>query len=214
VSQTSLTDAFSATVLTGADVALLPEREEARAAFEELAAAAGSWGAPDPVKGAMSAWQFGDAHAQMEEAAAWIAQRDEILDEMQTTGLSAPDRLQQAYRSYGGGPEAIAELEAEAAVVDAYASTAAEVNGERTFLARIGLIGGPDPAGELSVANGLFADGDLRGAIDAVREAQRIVASAETGGIVRIASAALVALLVLGLAVLLVRRRATYTGRR
>jgi hypothetical protein len=214
VSQTSLTDAFSATVLTEADIALLPEREEARAAFEELVAAAGSWGAPDPVKGAMTAWQFDDAHAQMEGAAAWIAQRDEILDEMQTTGLSAPDRLQQAYRSYGGGPEAIAELEAEAALVDAYASTAGEVNGQRTFLARIGLIGGPDPAGELSVANGLFADGDLRGAIDAVSEAQRIVASAETGGIVRIASAALVALLVLGLAVLLVRRRATYTGPR
>jgi hypothetical protein len=214
VSQASLTETFSATVLTKADIALLPEREEARAAFAELVAAAGSWGAPDPVKGAMTAWQFDDAHAQMEEAAAWIAQRDEILDEMQTTGLSAPDRLQQAYRSYGGGPEAIAELEAEAALVDAYASAAGAVNGERTFLARIGLIGGPDPSGELSVANGLFADGDLRGAIDAVSEAQRIVASAETGGLVRIASAALVAVLVLGLAVLLVRRRSTYTGPR
>jgi hypothetical protein len=214
VSETSLTEAFTASVLTEADVALLPEREDARAAFDALVDAAGSWGAPDPVRGAMTAWQFEDAHAQMDEARAWLAQRDVLLEQMQEVGLSAPDRLQQAYRSYGGGPEATAELDAERAVVDAYAATADDVNGERTFLERIGLIGGPDPAGELSVANGRFTDGDLRGAVDAVSEAQRIVASAETGGIVRIVSAALVALLVLALAVLLVRRRATYTGRR
>ena len=133
---------------------------------------------------------------------------------MQSAGLSAPDRLHQAYRSYGGGPEAIAELDAERAVVEAYAATAADVNSERSFLERIGLIGGQDPADQLSVANGRFADGDLRGALEAVSEAQRIAASAETGGIVRIASAVIVALLVLALAVLLVRRRATYTGAR
>jgi hypothetical protein len=156
----------------------------------------------------------GKGGALMDEASSWLAQRDALLEEMQAVGLSAPDRLQQAYRSYGGGPEAVAELEAEEAVVDVYASTAAEVNSERTFLERIGLIGGQDPADQLSVANGRFADGDLRGALESISEAQRMAASAETGGIVRIASAAIVALLVLVLAVLLVRRRATYTGGR
>jgi hypothetical protein len=213
VSGTSLTETFAARVLTDADVALLPAREEARAAFDQLIAASGSWGAPDPVRGALTAWQFEDARALMDEAASWLEQRDTLLDAMQDVGLSAPDRLHQAYRSYGGGPEAIAELEAERAVVDAYASTAQEVNRSQTFLERIGLIGGQDPADQLGVANGRFADGDLRGAIDAVSEAQRLAASAETGGIVRIASAAVVALLILGLAVLLVRRRA-YTGPR
>ncbi len=214
VSGTSLTETFAAEVLTDADVALLPARQEARAAFDELIAAAGSWGAPDPVRGALTAWQFEDARTLVDEASIWLEQRDALLEEMQSVGLSAPDRLQQAYRSYGGGPEAIAELDAERAVVDAYASTAEEVNRSRTFLERIGLIGGQDPAAELNVANGRFADGDLRGAVDAISEAQRISASAETGGIVRIASAALVALLVLVLAVLLVRRRGTYTGAR
>ncbi|HEX7171223.1 MAG TPA: hypothetical protein VF365_01305 [Candidatus Limnocylindria bacterium] len=214
VTGTSLTDAFAASVLGEADVALLPARADARATFDELVETAGSWGAPEPVRGAMTAWQFEDARNQMAEAAEWLVQRDTLLGDMQRVGLSAPDRLQQVYRSYGGGPESTAELDAERAVVDAYLVTAEEVNGERSFLERIGLIGGPDPAAELNVANGRFADGDLRGAIESIGEAQRIVASAETGGIVRIVSAVLVAVLVLVLAVLLVRRRSTYTGPR
>ncbi len=214
VSGTSLTDVFAERVLSEEDAALLPDREAARAAFDELIAAAGSWGAPDPVRASLGAWQFADAQALIDEAAAWLERRDALLEEMQAVGLSAPDRLHQAYRSYGGGPEAIAELDAEGAVVEAYTSTADDVNGERSFLERIGMIGGQDPADQLSIANGRFAEGDLRGSMEAITEAQRIQASAETGGIVRIASAALVALLVLALAVLLVRRRATYTGAR
>ena len=212
VSGVSVSDAFAERVLTADDVALLPERAAARAAFDELREAGDSWQAPDPVRGAMTAWQFTDARAQIEVAAAWLVRRDELLEAMQAAGLSAPDRLRQAYRTYGGGAEAVDELEAERAVVDAYTTTAAQVNGERSFVERVGLIGGPDPAAQLNLANGRFADGDLRGAIEAVTEAQRIVASAETGGIVRIASAILVMVLVLALAVLLVRRRASYTA--
>jgi hypothetical protein len=212
VSGQTLGDAFADGILTEGDVALLPERAEARAAFDDLVEAGGSWQAPDPVRGAMTAWQFGDAQAQILEAAAWLERRDEVLAAMEAVGLSAPDRLRQAYRTYGGGPEATDELEAEQAVVDAYTTAAAEVNGERSFVERVGLIGGPDAAAQLNLANGRFADGDLRGSIEAVTEAQRIVASAETGGIVRIASAILVVILVLALAVLLVRRRTSYTA--
>ena len=212
VSGVDVTGPFSDRVLTEGDIALLPERAEARAAFAELVGAGGSWGAPDPIRGAMTAWQFADARSQMEDAADWLVDRDGLLEAMEAVGLSAPERLQQAYRSYGGGPEATAELEAERVVVDAYASTAADVNGERTFIERIGLIGGPDPAVELNLANGRFADGDLRGAVEAISEAGRIVNAAEAGGIVRIASAGLVAVLVLVLAVLLVRRRSSYTA--
>jgi len=212
VSGQSVADAFAELVLTEGDVALLPERAEARAAFDDLVGAGGSWQAPDPVRGAMTAWQFADARAQIDDAAAWLDRRDDLLAAMQAVGLSAPDRLRQAYRTYGGGPEAVDELEAEQAVVDAYTDTAADVNGERSFIERVGLIGGPDPAAQLNLANGRFADGDLRGAIEAITEAQRIVSSAETGGIVRIASAVLVIVLVLALAVLLVRRRTTYTA--
>ena len=209
-----LTEPFAARVLSEDDVALLPVRAHARRAFDALLTDAASWGAPDPVLGAMAAWQFDDATAQMDEAATWLDERDALLARMQELGLSAPDRLRQAYRSNGGGPEAVAELEAERTVVEAYAAAAEAVNAERSFLARIGLIGGPDPAAQLSVANGRFADDDLRGAVDAIAEAERITASAETGGIVRIISAVLLILLALALAVFLVRRRPSYTARR
>lgn len=214
ISRASLSDLFAERVLTAEDAQLLPARAEARDAFDALVADAGDWGAPDPILGAMTAWSFDDARAQIDAAAAWLDERDVLLDEMGAAGLAAPERLQQQYRSYGGGPEAVAELEAERTVVETYRATATDVTGERSFIERIGLIGGPDPTNELNRANGRFADGDLRGSLESLAEAQSILAAGETGGIVRLASAALLALILLGLAVLLLRRRASYTAAR
>ncbi|MGI8828315.1 MAG: hypothetical protein ACR2I5_00895 [Candidatus Limnocylindria bacterium] len=214
ISRASLSDLFAERVLTAEDAQLLPARAEARDAFDALVADAGDWGAPDPILGAMTAWSFDDARAQIDAAAAWLDERDVLLDEMGAEGLAAPERLRQQYRSYGGGPEAVAELEAERTVVETYRATATDVTGERSFIERIGLIGGPDPTNELNRANGRFADGDLRGSLESLAEAQSILASGETGGIVRLASAALLALILLGLAVLLLRRRASYTAAR
>jgi hypothetical protein len=131
---------------------------------------------------------------------------------MQAAGLSAPDRLQQAYRSFAGGAEAQDELDAERAIVDAYSATAADLNGPRSLLERIGLVGGPEPSEQLRLANGRFADGDLRGSAEAITETQRILISAESGGIVRLVSAVLLVLILAALAVLLFRRRAAYTA--
>lgn len=212
VSGMDLAEPFGQRILTEADVALLPARAEARAAFDGLVADADGWGAPDPIRSAMTDWRFDEADAQIGEASAWLISRDELLVEMEAAGLSAPDRLQQAYRSFGGGAEAQAELDAQRAVVDAYAATAADVNGPRTFLERVGLLGGPEPSEQLRLANGRFADGDLRGSAEAISEAQRILASAEGSGIVRLVSAVLVLLVLAALAVILFRRRATYTA--
>ena len=212
VSTMDLAERFSQRILTEADIALLSVRAEARAAFDALVVDADGWGVPDPIRGAMTDWRFQEAQAQIGEAISWLAARDELLIEMEAAGLSAPDRLQQAYRSFGGGAEAQAELDAQRAVVDAYGATAADLNGARTFLERVGLIGGPDPWEQLRLANGRFADGDLRGAVEAISEAQRILASAEGGGMVRLISAALVVLILAALAVLLFRRRAAYTA--
>lgn len=214
VSGMDLAEQFSQRILTESDIALLPARANARVAFDVLVADADGWGAPDPIRSAMTDWRFDEADAQIAEAVEWLASRDELLVEMEAAGLSAPDRLQQAYRSFGGGAEARAELDAQRAVVDAYAATAADLNGARTFLERVGLVGGPDPSEQLRLANGRFADGDLRGAAEAIREAQRILASAEGGGMVRLISAAIVVLILGALAVVLFRRRAAYTAAR
>ena len=212
VSDADLAERFEALVLTDAEVELLPLRAEARDAFDELHDAADGWGGPDPIRASMTDWRFDQALTQMGEAATWLDGRDALLEDLQAAGLSAPDRLQLAYRSFGGGAEAQAELDAQRALADAYTATAADLNGPRSFLERVGLIGGPDPSDQLRLANGRFADGDLRGSVEAISEAQRILASAESGGMVRLVSAAFVVLVLAVLAVLLFRRRAAYTA--
>lgn len=213
VSGAEFADLFAEHVLTDGDVALLGPRSEARAAFVTLITAADGWGASAPIHGAMTAWSFDEALEQIASARTWLEARDVLLDAMEDAGLSAPDRLEQAYKTHGGGPDAVRELDAERAVVEAYAATADDVNSERSFIERVGLIGGPNPATELSLAAGTFADGDLRGSAEAITEAQRILAAAETGGVVRVVSAVLLALIALGVAVLLFRRRSSYTSR-
>jgi hypothetical protein len=208
----SVAERFAEDVLVEADRALLADRAGARAAFDGLVADANGWGAPNAVLGAMAAWDFTTARARIAEAAAWLEQRDALLAEIDAVRLSAPERLIQAYRAYGGGAEALEEVETERAVVRAYADAAAAVNAERSFLERVGLIGGEDPSSRLNQASGRFADGDLRGAVDAIADAERIVDAAATAGVVRIASALLLAVIVLGIAVFLVRRRASYTA--
>lgn len=212
VAQSDLTQLFGSRILTEADAALLGARAAARESFSALVTRAGSWAAPDPVRGAMTAWSFGDAQQQIEAAMAWLEDRDALRDRMEAAGLAAPDRLQQAYRAHGGGAEAQAELDAERTVVDAYAETAADVNAPRSFLERVGMLGGSDPANQLARANGQFTDGDLQGAVDSIAEAQRILAAAEGSGIVRLVSAGLLVLILLAVAVILFRRRSSYTA--
>ena len=125
VTDADLAPLFEERVLTEADVALLGPRADAREAFDALVAGANGWGAPDPVASAMADWRFDEAVAQMADASAWLADRDEVLEQMADAGLSAPDRLHQAYRAYGGGAEAESELESERDVVEAYIAAAA-----------------------------------------------------------------------------------------
>lgn len=212
VGQADLTDLFRDRILTETDVALLDARSAARERFTALVTRAGAWGAPDPVRGAMTAWSFEDATQQIDAAMAWLDDRDELRDRMELAGLAAPDRLQQAYRAYGGGPDAQAELDAEGTVVDVYRDTADQVNAPRSFLERVGLLGGSDPATQLAKANGQFTDGDLQGAVDSIAEAQRILAASEGSGIVRLVSAALLVAILLAVAVILFRRRSSYTA--
>ena len=213
VAAADLAPLFAERVLSEPDATLLEARAEARAEFNALVEAADGWGAPDALRAAMADWRFDEANAQVEPVRTWLSQRDTLLAAMASAGLSAPDRLQQAYQAYGGGPEASSELGAERQVVTAYVATAERVNAERTFIERLGLVGGADPQAQLVLANGRFAEGDLNGALDAIGEAERIVDAADTGGIVRLTSLVLVVLILVALAVILFRRRATYTGR-
>ena len=144
---------------------------------------------------------------------AWLADRDEVLEQMADAGLSAPDRLHQAYRAYGGGAEAESELESERDVVEAYVAAAARVNAERSLIERLGLVGGHDPEKELAMANGQFTEGDLSRSVASIAAAERIVDQAATAGVVRLVSLLLLVLITVGLVIVLFRRRA-YTAPR
>jgi hypothetical protein len=213
VTDTNLAPLFREQVLIAADVELLPARTDARAAFRDVVAAAGGWGVPGPVASAMTAWDFGVATELMADARTWLAERDALLGDLEAAGLSAPDRLNQAYQAYGGGAEAEAELQAEREVAAAYTEAAEAANAERSLIERLGLVGGPDPEAQLALANGRFAEGDLRESLEAVAEANRIVELAATNGIVRIVSLGLVVMIAAVLAIVLFRRRAYTAGR-
>lgn len=207
VSGASLGPLFAERVLGEADVALLAPRGEARAAYAEMLTAAGDWGAPDPIRTAMGEWRFDDAMAGIEEARAWLAGRNALLADVETAGLSAPERLRAVYRTDGGGQAARTELQAEQAVVSAYRDTLADANREHNLVERIGLVGATAPGVLLARANPLFAEGDLSGATDAIGEAQRLLSGAQVAGLVRITSAVAIVLALLALAWYLTRDR-------
>ena len=211
VSGADLTALFAERVLTESDVALLETRADARTAFDELISASNGWGAPDPVVSAMTDWRFEDATTLMADAREWLDEARGLLDEMEEAGLSAPERLHLAFRAYGGGAEALSELESEREVVAAYTVAAARVNAERSFIERLGLVGGSDPDRKLGMAAGRFTEGDLAGSMESIAEAERIMELAPTSGVVRIVSLLLLVVITAVLAVVLFRRRA-YTA--
>ena len=198
-----------AQVLGPSAQAEIDARAAARAARDALVAAAGEWGASEPVRAAMEAWRFPEAQEEIAAAVAWLADRDELLADIAEAGLSVPTRLRDRYEQSGGGPDARDELEAERAVVDAYRAGTAEAAAERGLLARIGLAGGTSPDASLASANALFGEGDLRGAADAIAAARERLDTATTAGILRLLSAIVAIAAGIGLIVWLVRRRRT-----
>jgi hypothetical protein len=214
VSGQDLTAEFTTHVFDEAAAAELPQRTAARQAYVGLLAAAGEWGAPDPVLADLEAWRFDEAQAAIPEATAWLAARDELLAAIDAAGLAAPDRLRERYRASGGGPDARDELEAEAVLVAGYSDVRAQIARQPSVVEQVGLLGGAEPSARLAEASALFAEGDLRGAAEEVDAARARLAGAFSDGAVRLGSAAAV-LVVLLLAIVAIRRRRTrgYTAR-
>ena len=203
---------FSTWVFDADTADQLPAREEARAEYEALLAAAGDWGAPMPVTVDLAAWSFDSARQRIAETMTWLQGRDRLAEQAALVGLALPERLRDRYRTAGGGPDARNELDAEAAVVRAYGEALAVNAAERDLFERIGLLGGPDRDQLLREANLAFAEGDLRGAADATGAVQAQLDSARTQGIVRIAAAVALIVVLLVLAAALLRRRRPADG--
>lgn len=219
VSGAELTPIFEEWVFDEATIELLPARSAARAAHAALLPVAGDWGTPDPVRLALAGWRFADAEAAIAEATDWLADRDDLLIEIQLAGLDAPQRLRDEFQRGGGSPAARNELQAEAKVVNAYSDAQALSAADHSPVEKVGLLGGDDPAEMLAEASLLFAEGDLVGAADLSADARDRLQRAGQDGLVRLASAAVMVVVLLMLAISLARRRrrvdrSGYTARR
>jgi len=206
VGDSRVAETFERWVFDDETAALLDDRAAAREAYDELLAAASGWGAPEPVVVDLAAWRFDGAQQRIAETLDWLADRDSLAASAAEAGLTLPQRLRDRYRTGGGSADARTELEAEQAVVDAYRAALVASADERGILERIGMLGGPEPDTLLRDANGLFAEGDLRGAADAVDEARLALDQAGTQGVVRVGAAVILIGVLATLAWALARR--------
>ncbi len=202
-----LASLFAEQVLPRAAILELPARARARTAVTTLRSAAAGWGIPRPVSDAMDGWRFSDAQDQVTLARRFLAERDRLLRSVTAAGLSTPMRLQQRYEASGGDAESHEELQAEAAVVSAYAHATQRAAQPRSFTERIGLAVAADPDALLATANARYARGDLQGAAAAIGEAERQLDGAAGVGLTRLASTVVLLLLAVAGIVLLFRRR-------
>ncbi|MGZ8562011.1 MAG: hypothetical protein ACXWWU_00145 [Candidatus Limnocylindria bacterium] len=167
----------------------LAQRAVARDAYRDLLRLAGDWGVPEPIRNAMTAWHFADAQSGMEMASAWLAQRDALITKVTRAGLATPDQLREQFAAVGGGAPAQSELAAEGAVVDAYLEIQARSVTRRGPLETIGLFGADDPRTLLARAGTDFAKGDLQAAAGTLDAAEVQLNRAPANGVVRIAAA-------------------------
>lgn len=212
-SGSDLDAAFRSTVFGGQATALLAARAKARAAAHALVAAADGWGLPQPIVSALDDWQFPDATARISAANAWLRERDAVTARATASGLTVPGRLADVWRLDGGDTRAGAELAAEDAVLDAYDAARTTV-GQPNPVQALGMLGGPSANELLATGAGLFATGDLAGAVSAIERGSELNAGAQAAGVVRLgigAAAIAVAALIIALAV---RRVRIFTARR
>ena len=214
----TLEGAFASAVMPHDDASILSSRATARTSYAALLVAANGWPAPEAIREAMESWRFGDAEALMVPARRWLGQRDRLLADARAAGLSPPDRLATAWRLDGGGAMAVAELEAEQSLVDAFASARVSVASPNP-VELLGLAPGPMPADLLEQARGRFTDGDLTGSAAAIEQATSLATGAQASGVVRLGiGAAIIAVTAFGVAVAVhrlnrwVRRRRGRTG--
>ena len=186
VTDQPVVEALAGPVLGATAEAELAARAAARTSYDELLVRAGDWGDPDPVRADMVAWQFEPAQTEITSAIEWLGERDVLLSEITDAGLTAPDRLEDAYQDQGGGDPAVAEIEAERVVVRAYVAVSEEVAAGVTPIQQVGLLFSASPDERLAQAATAFAAGDLRSAADTLAGLHEDLARATAAGVLRI----------------------------
>jgi hypothetical protein len=208
--QTDLDEAQSLFARYGAiyEPSLLSARSEARAAYRQLVAAAGTWAPPLAVRTAMAAWDFPGATTAMATTRQILELRDQIVSE--ASGLSldgSPIQGQFEAAANQADLDALLTLmtkESEAA--GKYARARALEAGGRNPLQMVGLIGG-DTGTQLTAARDALGSGNADQAASSAQQVIDAIEGSTVGGLLRLGGLGALLGLIGGAALLLRRRR-------
>jgi hypothetical protein len=202
-------DLFGSTVVTQEQLASLSARRSARAVYDGLEAAGGSWTPPLAVRQAMAEWEFDSAVALADAATGVIEVRDRINSSVGPLGLDAPESLEAAYESAAGDASADAALDDVASLADRTLAAAGELasadrraDADRGVLATIGLWG-RDVDAELRAAVAAFDNGDPAAATEQADRVEQLLDDAPDTGRLRVWAATAVLLIAVVVGVIL-----------
>jgi hypothetical protein len=195
-------------VVSDSEVALLTERERARAAYAELVADADGWALPRPLRLVMGAWQFDLAGERMRDVREIFDVRDEIAGRAAELDLEVPPDLRSAFEV--DGVDAAADRAAdEIEALDAIEDVGARLEPELVPLEWVGLLGEAPPEAALTGARDAYESGEAAEAVEHAGDADAARDAADDRGRQRVilAGAGLLALDGAAMGGLFVRRR-------
>lgn len=198
-------------LLTDRQAEELPDREDARAAYEATEAALGDWLMPASTRRDMEAWAFDDATGE-------LARIDELLEDHAAMAARAealslePSGEVEDRLGTDGIDGAVDELGRQVAALETIEMATGRLDEERGLVEEIGLLWQADPAVRLDAARAAFGAGDEDEATRRAESAGALASGAADEGRLRVTLAGggillVDALAMAGLALLRRRRR-------
>jgi hypothetical protein len=167
---TNATELYEAYVVDEDDAAVLDERAEARAIYDEFVASAAGWGAPRELREAMAYWEFDDVSGLVDSAGQVLTMRDEVLAALRDGGVTEIPALAEVYAGAQPIADAIEEAQSYAETAEVLAAAHERPDGAAGLLTQIGLIGSEADA-RINEAAATLSGGELdqaRAAADVV----------------------------------------------
>ena len=201
-----ITDLFAEWVLTDQQSRLLADRADSRSAYQSLDEAGTGWAPPLGVRSALTEWRFEAPDEAMVTATELLEQRDDLVALVAPLEASIPADLETQYEEaedFDVVTKRLAEVtKTGRALIDADTN----VENADGLFERVGTIGTDFPA-DLAAGVQAFESGDMEVAADQAAALDDEVDGLARAGMIRVAVAVGLSVLLLVLLFWLVRRR-------
>ncbi|HET7026680.1 MAG TPA: hypothetical protein VFI28_03200 [Candidatus Limnocylindrales bacterium] len=210
----SYADLWRTWVVRPDEAPLLDERAAAREDYAATVRAAADWELPPSVRRALDAWQFSQARALLAQARDVLDRRSTLVHDAAAANLRLPDAVERAFEGDAGFRAASTEADAESAAIRTLVAAERTRPANPDLVTQLGLYGSSPDASIADARSDFEADrlSDAVANAESARGAWLTAADVGRERLLRIGLAALLALLLLGVAVrwwLGHRRRAT-----